>query len=536
MRNARSPSHARVLRAAELALCWVAAWAVAPDARADERLALQAPTPPLEGEAAPAPRPPRVQPLPDPEPMPAPASPPPPPAAPPPPPPAAPPPAPPAPDASGISQPSPAAPPSAPDPPAEPATAAAAGRDTASESSDADALAALAADLSSATEVPTLNPDDATFSVYGFADFSYFTQIGEKVILANQQPTFMVGNFNVYFSSEFERRWRFLSEVRFLYAPHGAWLADSPLETATSQRGDTSFLDGSDLNHPMRWGRIAIQRVWLEYKLDEYLTLRAGQWLTPYGIWNVDHGSPTIIGVYKPYVINQNWFPEQQTGIEAYGSVYLDDTQLGYHLTLSNGRGPIDAYRDLDNNKALGGRLYAKNDALLGTITLGLSAYRGNYTDRAGNGVAIVDNALVPNDPPTLRYEEVAYAADLKWEWEGLLVQSEYVMRDVRYTDAVRPRAVELPPSPPGFQPDTREMGVYVLVGYRTPWLALMPFAMFQYINLFTDSQEYSVGLNLRPSPRVAIKAEYKYILVDPTGGIELGDLDFLGLQLAWSF
>jgi hypothetical protein len=495
MANARlSMPGARPRVAAGLTLGALAA--LAGNANADERLALQAPEP--------APAAPVVAPL--------------------------------APPQSPVVAPLPAPPQApAPAPEATPAPGATTAPEQASDL-DAAALAALVGNSSGADDSTALSPDDVTFSLYGFADFSYFTQIGERVITGNQQPTFMVGNFNIYFSTEFERRWRSLAEVRFLYAPNGASLADNAFETSSAPRGDTSFLDGSDLNHPMRWGGIAIQRIWLEYQFDSYLTLRAGQWLTPYGIWNVDHGSPTIIGVYKPYIINQDWFPERQTGIEAYGSVYIDDTQLGYHLTLSNGRGPIDAYRDLDNNKGVGGRLFVKNDALLGTLTLGLSAYRGNYTDRTGTGVAIVDGALVPNDPPTLRYEEVSYAADLKWEWQGLLVQSEFITRDVRYSDAARARAVELPPSPPGFQPDTRERGVYLLVGYRTPWLNLMPFAMVQYIDLFTDSREYGIGLNLRPSARVALKAEYKYIVIEDPPGIELGDLDFLGLQLAWSF
>jgi hypothetical protein len=504
MTNARLwMTRARALGVAGLTLGALAT--LARTANADDRLALQAPAPeppppvvapPPPPAPAPPPPLPRVEPLPDEE-LP------------------------------------PPAPPAAPEAP--PATPAATPTPEPTSDADAAALAALVGDLSGGGD-SSLDPDEVTFSLYGFADFSYLTQIGKKTALAGQQPTFMVGNFNVYFSTEFERRWRSLAEVRFLYAPNGAWLTDDPFATSSSPRGNTSFLDGSDLNHPMRWGGIAIQRIWLEYQFDSYLTLRAGQWLTPYGIWNVDHGSPTIIGVYKPYIINQDWFPERQTGIEAYGSVYLGDTQLGYHLTLSNGRGPIDAYRDLDNNKGLGARLYVKNDALLGTFTLGLSAYRGNYTDRPGNGIAIEDGALVARDPPTLRYEEVSYAADLKWEWEGLVVQSEFITRDIRYTDATRPRATVLPSSPPGFQPDARDRGVYLLVGYRTPWLNLMPFAMLQYVDRISDAHEYSVGLNLRPSPRVALKAEYKYILIEDPPGLDLGDLDFLGLQLAWSF
>ena len=446
-------------------------------------------------------------------------------------------------------EPEPPAPPADAAPPAPPAEAAPPGALPAppppppppptTNEADAAAVAALVGELSggsgdAGTEVSL---DEPTFSLYGFADFSYFTQIGRTSALTNAHPTFMIGNFNVYFATEFERHWRSLAEVRFLYAPNGSWLSDNAFGASTNaERGDTNVLDGSDLNHPIRWGGVSIQRIWLEYNFNSYLTLRAGQWLTPYGIWNVDHGSPTIIGVYKPYIINQDWFPERQTGIEAYGSVYLGDTRLGYHLTLSNGRGPIDAYKDLDDNKAIGARLYLKNDTLLGTLTLGGSIYRGNYTDRPGNGTAIVDGALVVNDPPTLRYEELALAADLKWEWEGLLVQGEIVYRDIRYDDAVRPRTLALPGSPPGFEPDARMGGMYALIGYRTPWLNIMPFVLVQYGDLVTDTHEYSFGLNMRPSPRVALKAEYKYIIIEDPPGLDLGDLDFLGLQLAWSF
>lgn len=432
--------------------------------------------------------------------------------------------------------------------PAEPTQAtgdASASVTSASTAPDPGRSAADAAGLMSDLEGPALETSEqivsadqrlSGLSLYGFADvgfYKYFLPPGHLFgAQVYEDPSFYVGNLNTYLAGELGGGWRSLVEVRFTYLPNGS----RTFSGAGIERVNTTTQDYTNLGRARSTGSIFIERAWIEYSVSLAINLRAGSWLTPYGIWNVDHGSPTIIGVYKPYIINQDWFPERQTGIEAHGSVYIDDTQLGYHLTLSNGRGAIDAYKDLDNNKGVGGRLYVKNDSLLGTFTLGLSAYRGNYTDRPGNGVAIVDGALVSRDPPTLRYEEVSYAADLKWELEGLLVQSEFITRDVRYTDAARARAVELPPSPAGFQPDTRERGVYFLVGYRTRWLNLMPFAMLQYVDRFTDAHEYSVGLNLRPSPRVALKAEYKYILIQNPPGLDLGDLDFLGLQLAWSF
>src|SRR5688572_3596442 len=225
MTKARPSTRARALGVAALTLGALAALAGSANADTDERRALQA--------VGPAPPPP----------VPAPPAPPAPPPAPPPP--LPPPPEPPRPHVEPLPEDGFAAVPSSPEaPPAPPAAT-----DTPPPASDADvaALAALVSDPSSEGGDSALNPDEVTFSLYGFADFSYFTQIGKKVITANQYPTFMVGNLNVYFSTEFERRWRSLAEVRFLYAPHGAWLADNQFENNSSPRGDTSFLDGSDL-------------------------------------------------------------------------------------------------------------------------------------------------------------------------------------------------------------------------------------------------------------------------------------------------
>jgi len=54
-------------------------------------------------------------------------------------------------------------------------------------------------------------------------------------------------------------------------------------------------------------------------------------------------------------------------------------------VTLSTGRGPVE-YQDFDHDKALGGRLYLKTDAV-GSLTVGASAYRGGDYDRSAKYV-----------------------------------------------------------------------------------------------------------------------------------------------------
>jgi hypothetical protein len=290
---------------------------------------------------------------------------------------------------------------------------------------------------------------------------------------------------------------------------------------------------------PVKWGGVSIERVWLEHTFHPLLTVRAGQWLTPYGIWNVDHGSPVIIPVHRPYIIGESLFPERQTGIEAYGALSFGPSQVGYHLTLSNGRGPIDAYQDLDHNKAFGWRLFFKHDSDYGQITVGTSGYRGKYSDVTtaltfdATGVGSYVYTVVS------RYDELSLAADLKWEWNGLLVQGEVASNDVAYPGKHHPADPGFSGGPPGFTPDHRKFGAYGLAGYRTSFFGIMPFAGAEYYDpgplpFSSRSTAYMGGINARPTPRVVLKAEFIHAkFLDLSA---LGALDAFDFQAAWSF
>ncbi len=419
------------------------------------------------------------------------------------------------------------------------------------EASTADAYAQAAADTIAASNATA---EESRISLYGFADFSYAFELDKSKEIYTH-PTFSVGHLNLYLASELGEGWRSLMEVRLLYLPNGsgtAWAikAGSPADYSSARlaaasynvalgRANTTVPDYTQpfgVQNPVRWGGIEIERAWIEYTRSELLTIRMGQFLTPYGIWNVDHGSPVLIGTHMPYVVAAGLFPVSQTGIEIYGTFNAKATQIGYHLTLSNGRGPVDQYMDLDNNKAVGGRIYLRNDSLLGTVTLGALTYRGRYTDSSSEYGLDASGYGTVLEMLKVQYDEFSLAGDVKWEWGGLLAQGELIMNEVAYRNGARPLSF----LGNSLQADYRQWGTYGLLGYRTPFFQIMPyFAVEHYampiLPLSTPPTGFWLGLNVRPTARVVLKAQYSYAVIHSEFA-KIYPYQFVETQVAWSF
>ena len=418
--------------------------------------------------------------------------------------------------------------------PAAPAAGAAA----APSDAEAEALASALSSGSDSTAAAVADAQEFKLNIYGFADFLYQTRLNDFQ-LATPYPTFMVGNLNLYVGAELGSGWRTLTEVRFTYLPNGN------VTFGSSTRTDTTANDPANLGQPtVKWGGVQIERAWLEYTVHPLLTIQAGQWLTPYGIWNVDHGSPVIIGVRRPFVVNSNLMPERQTGVQAYGSYFAGSTEIGYHLGVSNGRGPVDTYNDLDKNKAVTARLSVSNDSPIGNITLGGSLYRGRYTDRTQGFASAADGGFLTTYTASSVYDELTLGADLRWTWHDLTLQGEYMQHDVAYPrEELRPTSFPSPTHPQGFLADTRSTGWYVMAAYRLPWWNIMPFfggeAWRQNLSGFSNANAIWGGLNVRPIPRVVLKAQYTQSFWLEQDEFKLSGspgLKALDLQAAWSF
>lgn len=433
--------------------------------------------------------------------------------------------------------------------------AATAGETTAASEAKTDAAIAEIANEDSASaassdsftsEEPVEAEQQHRIDLYGFADMTY-----TRLLVPNSNAwtrtyyatnAFAVGNFNLYLSSNLGDNWRALGEVRFLYLPNGAQTVDP--NSGSVARTDTTVLDYAGFEEPIRWGGIIIERVWVEHQFSNLFTLQAGQFLTPYGIWNVDHGTPAIVGIRAPFAIANELFPAHQTGLQLYGNTFVDPFEIGYHLTLSNGRGPVE-YEDFGDDKAVGGRLYVKTDSF-GSLTAGMSGYYGGYYDHSAKYVVTTVNGQAGVDQvytTTAKYKELSLGWDVKWQLkQRLLVQGELIVNQTKYADGGRARQTVVAP-PLGFTPDYRRWGIYGLVGYRTPFIQTMPYCMVQYIYapdnpIIPPTTGYQFGLNIHPTPAVVLKAEYSFAHFSGPGSTGLGrvPLRVLATQVAWAF
>ncbi|MBN1605985.1 MAG: hypothetical protein JW940_05100 [Polyangiaceae bacterium] len=415
----------------------------------------------------------------------------------------------------------------------------------AEDAASGDTDAALK-ELAAVEAAQDISGEQSSIAVYGFADFTYSHLLSNRhyySLFPHPFPSFYVGNLNLYLDAHLSEGWRSLAEVRFTYLPHGT--SEIDFAGGTFARTSTSVPDYMELNRPIQWGGVVIERAWIEYQAHALLTARFGQWLTPYGIWNVDHGSPVILGTRRPYMVASELLPQRQTGIELYGTESLDTLQLGYHLTLSNGRGPVDSYMDLDKNKAMGWRLWIQNDSSLGTVVFGTSGYRGRYTERS-QVYDFADEEEPVHYPISTSYDELGVAADFKWTWGGFLLQGEAALRDQGYADEYRPvdEFAAMDGGPQGWTSDNRSYGFYALTGYRFPWLGVMPFITGEYFSNgpdmgpVVDAAAILGGFNLRPTDRVVLKLEvtHAWFPTDNVGFEAPKPIDFVDAQIAWSF
>lgn len=199
------------------------------------------------------------------------------------------------------------------------------------------------------------------FDVYGFMDLSLTKLfVDDSHILWSTGRNDLLGlwlsHFNIYGDWRPAPGFRVLSEVRVAAYPDGTgaqvgtvvktnihidgynvdtttvYIKDYPVPAVDNTVED-------DHDGPTKWGSIVLERAWMEYQFGPKFAVRAGKFITPAGIWNVDHGSPVILTARQPYQTNVfRMFPRSQVGVSVYGALFAGNADVNYEAYVSGGR------------------------------------------------------------------------------------------------------------------------------------------------------------------------------------------------------
>lgn len=373
----------------------------------------------------------------------------------------------------------------------------------------ADAQATADAALTAATAGDAAK--DPTFRIYGFID------MGLQKLWATDDPvtptrktTFVLGNVNLYLDFHPASDWSSLVEVRLTNYPTGTDTYGIPGLGRPYTRVNTTAQDpGNGLGYDtVRWGAIVLERAYIQWQHNAKLGLRVGQFLTPYGIWNVDHGTPTLISLYRPSFQANEMFPEHQLGVELFGrfdAVPLPRWSLDYHAYVSNGRTP--GVVAISEDKMVGGRLVASTQRPY-PMAFGVSALRGHFLDQQLN--VSLDNGTTTRDT-VVSYDEYAVGLDASLDLGALRLRGEMALRNKRYGKGER----EISWGPGIYVADGDEADVYALAAYRIANTRFEPYLYAEWYRwptpLGEDLVAGSGGLNVYFTPAIQLKLQFSH-------------------------
>lgn len=448
-------------------------------------------------------------------------------------------------------------------------------------------------------------------SIYGFMDM-----IAQKAFLddnslfrsfeVDESMRLSIDHINLYIDANPNENVRFLTELSFRPRPvkKGSSLGTDvvidagngmvtvlPLDMA--RLTDDFDDDKPEKGEVFDWGEFSVERAWFEYRFNAMVALRFGKFITPAGLWNVDHGSPALITIRQPYATGLlQFFPKSQLGIQGHGMAFLGDVDLSYSLYVSTGRNNIDveALTDL----GVGGRVEA-TVPVLGGLGIGLSGYSAMHKDAYKTRTITVDSATITaltieavmetgildlSDPTLLalvdqKVEDWLMSEGLDPEHHEYSSEYAYKAREtsigadlklaIGKFDLQGELTYQLVDNHLVSESQTQQLGFYGLASYGIPVgakLKLTPYIMYERIavwdadnnphvylsgnttrtpeSIIDGFQAFVGGLNIKMATYVTLKLEYVYADLIMRGALENAqgamDVGFINAQfsVAW--
>ena len=411
-------------------------------------------------------------------------------------------------------------------------------------------------------------------SFWGFSDLTfggifYGANDAAYKVASPYHSTFFSSGVNLYAKSEMTRTLSAMVEAQLTYTPNGftdnypttVKIGSTTIQSMPGTPPPYTTVHGPYSQLDYRQDGIVIERAYLEWKPADWFGVRAGRFLTPFGIWNEDHGSPVLIGVDYPQFMNFDLVPLQQLGLEAFGNVGLgDDVRLEYAATFANSNGPSDEYKDLTDMKAVGARLKLvySHDSLY--FRLGGYGYYNQYVDTTdGFQVQLTPGLVLDNSVATpigssvqtnQSYDETIVTGDAEFRYQRFRLLGEFAHQTVIYNIPTQLGPVSqllkgVPLNVNAYDPSHYGYGGYVMAAYEIPFqtklldFSVTPYAGYDYVIPSTTVQVESTtqvrgGLNVKPSPYVTLKVEVSRIVPEAKAVNSVGTGVFS--QLAFSF
>jgi hypothetical protein len=239
-------------------------------------------------------------------------------------------------------------------------------------------------DIRDQTEIVSATVDNLEETVSKFVNVSGYMD-SEYIIDERKGKTdgFRIRHFSLFVEKKLFSDWSVFSELEF---------EDAPFIEATPKKGE--FLATQ--------GKILLEQVYADYQPTHAFSLRAGRFLTPAGIWNINHYPPFVTTQSRPQHI-RNIFPQYEDGLQVLGAANAADLLVAYMAYFANGEGNSGG-GDGNDAKTFGGRLELTVPFAV-EVKAGFSA----LSDTLNNGTG-----------------KTAIGADLQFRVSWLKIQSEY--------------------------------------------------------------------------------------------------------------
>lgn len=150
----------------------------------------------------------------------------------------------------------------------------------------------------------------------------------------------------------------------------------------------------------------ALDRLYVDYRAADSISVRAGKFLTPIGHWNQEHSDPQVWTVLRP-LISQSAFPTNATGLMLFGSIPIGPQWVDYQTYASDGGEWRPSPRSHPFESAFGGRI---STALNPFVQVGLSASRFQQEGLGSNRFNL-------------------FGADLRFNWWDSEFSAEVIQR-----------------------------------------------------------------------------------------------------------